>query len=115
VATLGIGQRSINQREPTLICGYLVLVEDARKNRGRIKVGYTITLDYSLRMDERGRGQYTSTLLGPILTRPISADLGTVSEVRTEDRVADEMRTKAAVLRLPILQNSEFKITPQKL
>jgi hypothetical protein len=57
-------------------------------------------------------GQWTSTLLGLILTRPIGADLGTVSEVRTEDRVVDKMPTNAAVLRLPILQNSEFKMRP---
>ena len=60
-------------------------------------------------------GQCISTLLGPILTRAIGADLGTVSEIRIENRVVDEMPTKAAVLRLPILQNSEFKITPQEL
>jgi len=60
MATLDKG-RSMAEIMRTRGYGYLILVEDARKYRRRIKVGDTITLDYG--GDREERGQWTSVEL----------------------------------------------------
>ena len=60
MATLDKG-RSIAEIMRTWGYGYLILVEDARKYRRRIKVRDTITLDYG--GDREERGQWTSVEL----------------------------------------------------